>query len=133
VNRSKVDECWNWTGKIQHGGYGIFFFIDTQIVAHRVAYMLLVGPIPEDKTIDHLCRNRKCVNPAHLEPVSIAENVMRGEGICALNAKKTHCKRGHAFTEENTYMNGGKRFCRACLAWHYENRKNAKKAQASNN
>ena len=78
---------------------------------HRFAYTHFVGPIPEGLQIDHLCRNRKCWNPNHLEPVTQAENARRG-----FWSLKTHCNRGHAYDEENTYVNpSGHRVCRACI------------------
>jgi len=83
--------------------------------AHRFGYELLVGPIPTGLTLDHLCRVRTCVNPAHLEPVSIGENVLRGDTRPAANLKKTHCPRGHAYDAANTYIaRGGERHCRTC-------------------
>jgi hypothetical protein len=102
----KTDLCWIWRGQRNHYGYGAFSFGGTRrkVGAHRFAYELLVGPIPEGLTIDHLCRNRACVNPDHLEPVSMYENLMRSPiAPQAVNARKTHCKHGHEFTPENTY------------------------------
>lgn len=97
--RSVVTEsgCWDWTGNIQGAaGYGrIHVGHRTSTYAHRLSYEAFVGPIPEGLVIDHLCRNRRCVNPAHLEPVTNGENVRRGEGCGAQYAKRTHCARGH--------------------------------------
>jgi hypothetical protein len=84
-------------------------------MAHRWAYHHLVAPVSADLEIDHLCRNRGCVNPAHLEPVTSRENKLRGYGAAAKNARKTECKRGHPFTPENTgRTGGGGRYCKQC-------------------
>lgn len=117
VDRRGPNECWPWCGPLGNG-YGLFvakpFYANTQR-AHRVAYELMVGPIPEGLHIDHLCRNRGCVNPAHMEPVTCAENVLRGVGFGAINRAKTHCPQGHAYDAANTYINkNGRRQCRAC-------------------
>lgn len=117
ARHSVVDEngCWQWTGYIAPDGYVAFWHEGTNRRAHRVSYELHVGPIPEGLTLDHLCRNRACVNPAHLEPVSLGENVLRGNNRAARNARKTHCVRGHRFDQDNTYMTAkGERSCRAC-------------------
>jgi hypothetical protein len=97
--------CWEWTGsRTSDRVYPRFCVAKTRyVLAHRWSYEHYVGPIPDGLTIDHLCRNTLCVNPKHLEPVTAVENVMRGEGVCAQNARKTHCKRGHALTPENIY------------------------------
>lgn len=82
---------------------------------HRVAWETLRGPIPDGMQLDHLCRQRACWNPDHLEPVSPRENVLRGVGITAMNAKKTHCPQGHPYDDANTGITStGKRRCRAC-------------------
>src|ERR1043166_7135723 len=83
VDRSSDDECWPWIARIDTKGYGQFFFEGRQQRAHRVAYCLLVGQIPEGLDLDHLCRNRACVNPSHLEAVDRQANLLRGETIVA--------------------------------------------------
>jgi hypothetical protein len=117
---AKVDKqengCWLWTAATDRDGYGHFSFERRTAQAHRVAYELLVGPIPEGLTLDHLCRERRCVSPEHLEPVTIGVNTLRGEAFTARQARQTHCKRGHEFTSENTspQVAGRGRRCRAC-------------------
>ena len=117
----KVNGCWEWKGwKAGGTGYGMFDeIIDGKHYkrrAHRFSYELYVVPIPKGLDIDHLCKNRICVNPDHLEPVTRRENLMRGEtNVAAINANKTKCPRGHDYNEENTYRyaNGDRR-CRVC-------------------
>ena len=113
-------DCWFWTGA-KCRGYGRFSISQKPTVvvpAHRYAYEQVVGPIPDGLTIDHLCRNKACVNPAHLEPVTMRVNVLRNGSPAALNAQKTNCKHGHPFTEANTYVYArarrGARKCREC-------------------
>jgi hypothetical protein len=112
----KTDSCWKWKAYISAEGYGMFTRINGgPICAHRYTYLALRGPIPEGFHLDHLCRNRWCVNPFHLEAVTRKENILRGVGFAAINARKTHCVRGHAFTSENTYLHRGERHCRKCI------------------
>jgi hypothetical protein len=110
-DRGYETPCWIWQGAKDWDGYGLLKRGGVSGGAHRWYYTKLVGPIPEGLTLDHLCYVRDCVNPAHLEPKSHAENVRLGRHV---NTAKTHCKHGHEFTPENTYMNSGHRVCRAC-------------------
>jgi hypothetical protein len=111
--------CWLWTGRIgQTGGYGQFGAKGRY--SHRISYELFRGKIPDGLTLDHLCRVRRCVNPFHLEPVTGLENTKRGFGNGMLNARKTECKNGHPFDQENTrvglnHRKKPRRFCRACI------------------
>lgn len=104
----KVTEnsCWEWQGTRQKNGYGALRAGGKTVRAHRYSYEAFIGSIPEGLQIDHLCRNRPCVNPWHMEPVTARENTRR--------AMRTHCVNGHPFDEENTWMHKGKRYCREC-------------------
>lgn len=122
---AKVDksgEHWLWTGATaSEGRYGAATLNGCIQPAHRVAWQLEVGPIPDGLDLDHVCRVTLCVRPEpeHLEPVTHKANVLRGTSHQARNAVKTHCKRGHAFTEENTYrLKSGGRSCRTCNRMH---------------
>lgn len=95
--------CWTWQRHVQRNGYGTAWFNGRTRLAHRVAYEVLVGPIPDGLTIDHLCRVKSCVNPAHLEPVTNRENNLRRPG----SRVATHCARGHEFGSENTRWEKG--------------------------
>lgn len=107
--------CWVWAACLSKDGYGSIArgLGQGTAQAHRVSYELLVGSIPSGLCIDHLCRNRACVNPLHLEVVTLATNVLRGEGVAASHAQKTTCKNGHAF---DGTRRDGKRRCLRCLA-----------------
>jgi hypothetical protein len=126
----KTRSCWLWTGKLTHLGYARVAWNGRLQMAHRVAYEMLVGSIPKGMTLDHLCRRRHCIKPDHLEPVSLAENLRRGESPFARNARKTHCPQGHAYDEANTYIQPktGGRVCRACVVVHQRNYQARKRA-----
>lgn len=109
----KTDGCWEWTASLV-SGYGQFRHNGRIVRAHRFAYEQLVGPVPKGLELDHLCRNRRCVNPAHLEPVTQQENQLRGFGVSGINARKTHCLRGHEYTPENTVRWRRWRNCKTC-------------------
>lgn len=124
-----ADGCWQWTGARSASGYGYSFWRDDKgagrnMLAHRLAFMLSKGDgaLPRwrrsdggsAQTIDHICRNRGCVNPEHLRVVSQHDNVLFGDAFSARNAAKTHCLRGHELTERAIYRINGKRVCRAC-------------------
>lgn len=109
--------CWLWIGSSIRGGYGKILVDGKQYSAHRFAYEQYVGTIPDGLTLDHLCRVTCCVNPFHLEPVTLKKNILRGGGLGARNATKTQCKHGHEFTQDNTYLlpSGAGRSCKACI------------------
>ena len=116
----RQDGCWEWQGSVipqrasGHNFYGVFYWDGKQGYAHRYAYEQAHGAMPEGLVTDHLCRRTRCVNPDHLEPVTHKENILRGVGACSVNARKTHCKHGHEFTKENTYIRPMSRRGRDC-------------------
>jgi len=125
VDMREGEDCWPWRGAIDSGGYGDFRVDGRTEEAHRLAYEYIKGDIPEGLVIDHLCRNRSCVNPFHMEAVTDGVNILRGVGKSAFHARRTECANGHPFDTINTvYIKRyGKdaakapyRGCRKCLA-----------------
>lgn len=107
--------CWLWLASCSAKGYGYFFDGERNVKAHRWSYQHHVGPIPDNLVIDHICRVRCCVNPAHLEIVSNRENVLRGVGVTSRNARKLHCARGHLLIGDNLQKGrGSHRVCMEC-------------------
>ena len=107
--------CWVWIASKNPQGYGWTTFKNRSYLAHRAVYELLVGPIPDGLQCDHLCLNKSCVNPAHIEIVTAKVNTLRGTNPCAISAKKTHCIHGHEFTPANTYRGvANRRDCLTC-------------------
>lgn len=120
--------CWEWVGALDRGGYGRMNVGGAAHLAHRFLYEQANGPIPTDAQCDHLCRQRSCVNPDHIEVVSQRENLLRGEGWAGLNAAKTTCPRGHPLVGENLKAweleHRGWRICRTCYSdWKRAHRK----------
>lgn len=113
--------CWLWVGSLQANGYASAGYQGRTVRAHRKIYEILVAPIPDGLQLDHLCRVRSCCNPDHLEPVTPTVNKLRGISVVAINARKTHCVRGHPLYGANLrihHVNGKRRRsyrqCRIC-------------------
>ncbi len=121
-----ADGCWQWTGHLTQSGYGSIYFNRKATPVHRFAYELLVGKIPDGLVIDHLCRNRGCVNPAHLEPVTERVNILRGVSFSAENAAKTHCAHGHSLAD--AFIVGGYRECRMCKILYKRRKRSMERA-----
>ncbi len=122
--------CWEWQAALDRDGYGCFRFTHEQGAkswgkSYVFAYEYFVGDIPEGMQLDHTCRNRCCVNPKHLEPVTLIENVMRGQSFSAINARKTHCIHKHPLSGDNLYVqpSTGYRYCRTCKRQSEQRRK----------
>lgn len=108
----KKTKCWEWTGHRHKLGYGVMRFEPRDLgicEAHIISYEIFIGPVPKGKELDHKCRNRPCINPGHLEPVTHAINMGRGH-----HAIKTHCIHGHRFSPDNTYVSRDGRICKTC-------------------
>lgn len=115
LDTADTDACWPWKGGLDRGGYGRFQTGRKFFAAHRVAFGLSKGPIEPGLVLDHLCHNRACCNPAHLEQVTSRENTMRGQATCSEPMRSGRCQRGHALTESNIYRySSGNRACKTC-------------------
>lgn len=122
VEVREVDECWEWLAS-KNKGYGQFQSQRRPLPAHRVAYQLTFRNLDPDLVIDHLCGNPGCCNPHHMEQVSRFENVRRGSAL-GWRGRRTHCIRGHEFTEENTYwLRKNTRVCKKCRRMTEQNRR----------
>lgn len=128
--------CWLWTGALSTGGYGMIGNIGGSKYAHRILYEQQFGPIPKGLELDHLCRVRCCVNPAHLEAVTRRENIMRGIAPSAKQAKQTHCKNGHPLSGENLIVWktrwGVQRQCKICRNAYLERNRESRNAYCRN-
>ena len=111
----KSGDCWLWRGHRSKKGYGTTTYQGIGMNAHRVAWLRSGRFVADGLTLDHLCRNRKCINPEHLEPVPQRENVLRGDTLPAANLRKTTCRNGHPYSTENTiHRTDHSRVCRRC-------------------
>lgn len=118
VFKNPDTKCWEWLNAANTQGYGRFYYGNFTEKAHRFSYELKYGKITDGLQIDHLCRNRMCVNPDHLESVTLNVNVMRGMGVCAQNARKNHCPYGHEYSKIKVESGKFRRICRICKDNH---------------
>lgn len=114
IKKDPITQCWNWIKGKTSCGYGALYINKKQISSHRLSYFLYKGKIPKRLEIDHLCRNRACCNPNHLEAVTRRINLLRGETLPARNASVTHCPKGHRYTKTNLVKNRPNRVCKQC-------------------
>lgn len=122
ISIDPVTNCWNWQGAKDYGGYGQGFYRGRKERVHRIVYAFLKEPIPRGKTrqLDHLCRNTSCCNPEHLELVTPQINGLRGNGLQAINARKTHCKYGHPYPPYA--LDKPRHYCKTCDSIRHKRR-----------
>ncbi|MFF8283387.1 HNH endonuclease signature motif containing protein [Streptomyces albus] len=128
---TEYDDCYIWQGARDEYGYGKFRLPSGQVKGTHIVSWELANqrPVPPGWHVDHRCRIRACCNPDHLEAVPATENVARGESFSARNARKTHCPRGHEYTEENTRWHSGRRECIICVRARDKARRRAKRQE----
>lgn len=125
-----VGDCWLWTAGCRKNGYGTFWYRYKNVLAHRFAYNLLVGPVPAGLVLDHTCLVKSCVNPTHLDPVTRIENSRRSDRGAR---RESHCKYGHPMAAPNIYVTPrGKRTCRACRRRNVRDAGRRRRAKARN-
>lgn len=113
--RNRKTGCWDWLGDMNQKGYGRLFYNGKKHSAHRVSFEMFNGPISEDLEIDHVCENRKCVNPAHLQQITHRQNIRNGRLMKSRRIPKTHCPQGHPYQGDNVlWTRGGYQYCRQC-------------------
>lgn len=133
VNKESERGCWLWIGLKNHKGYGVFKIHGKYVSAHRLIYKTIIGPIPHGLQIDHLCRVRNCVNPAHMEPVTSRENSLRSMITQSyINANQTHCPQAHPYSGDNLYIekSTGRRRCKICMNAALRRYRSSKKYKA---
>lgn len=124
----ELEGCWLWLAWHNRWGYGQVKYHGKTWTSARLVYTQDRGPIPDRMTLDHLCRNTICVNPAHLEPVTMRENIMRGRSFSAINAAKTHCRNGHPLVSGNLHKSSsGRRICATCNRFYVSRYKSSKR------
>lgn len=132
IEKQKDSDCWLFTGSKLPSGYGILWNGERPTGAHRISFLLYNGEIPAGTEIDHICNNRACVNPSHLQAISHKENILKSSSLMGVNSRKTHCKRGHPLDGENLHLTPlGSRQCKECMRMHARNAK-ARKRNARN-